>query len=289
MKGIILAGGKATRLYPATQAVSKQLIPIYDKPMIYYPLSTLMLAGIKDILIISTPEDLGRFKKLFEDGSRIGVKFSYAEQDKPRGIADAFKVGKNFIGEDNVSLILGDNIFYGPGLEEMLVEITKKKRGATIFGHEVSDPQRYGIVEFDKKGKVLSMEEKPEKPKSRYAVVGLYFYDNRVIDMAENLKPSKREEIEITDLNNKYLELGELEVRTLGRGFSWFDTGTFDSMAEASEFVRVIQKRQGYPIACIEEIAYNKGFIGKEQLNEIINSLGKSGYGEHLSRLLEES
>ena len=289
MKGMILAGGKATRLYPSTQVVSKQLIPIYDKPMIYYPLSTLMLAGIKDILIISTPEDLGRFEKLFNDGSRIGVKFSYGEQDKPRGLPDAFRVGKNFIGQDNVCLVLGDNIFYGQGLEEMLSEVARKKSGATVFAQEVSDPKRYVIVEFDKSGKVLSIEEKPEIPKSRCAILGLYFFDNKAVDFAAGLKPSKRGETEITDLYKKYLEIGELEVKTLGRGFSWFDTGTFDSMAEASEFVRVIQKRQGQPIACIEEIAYHKNFIGKEKLKEIVDFLGKSGYGEHLSRLLEES
>ncbi|MDO8528984.1 MAG: glucose-1-phosphate thymidylyltransferase RfbA [Nanoarchaeota archaeon] len=289
VKGIILAGGKATRLYPATQAVSKQLIPVYDKPMIYYPLSILMLSGIRDILIISTPQDLEKFKKLLGDGSRIGVKFSYAEQDYPRGLPDAFRIGKDFIGEDNVCLVLGDNIFYGQGIEEILIEVTKKQRGATIFGHEVTDPQRYGVVEFDKNGKVLSIEEKPQNPKSRYAVIGLYFFDNRVIKMAENLQPSNRGETEITDLFKAYLETGELEVKTLGRGFSWFDTGTFDSMSEASEFVKLIQKRQGQPIACIEEIAYKKSFIGKEQLKEIVSSLGKSGYGEHLSRLLEES
>jgi len=287
MKGIILAGGKATRLYPTTNVVSKQLLPIYDKPMIYYPLSTLMFSGIRDILIISTPEDLGRFENLLGDGSRIGINLSYAEQDKPRGLADAFRVGKGFIGSDSTCLVLGDNIFYGHSLSEILTKTTEKQEGATIFGHEVSDPERYGIVEFDDTGKVLSIEEKPKKPKSRYAVIGLYFYDNEVIDIVENLRPSERGELEITDLNKKYLEMGKLEAKLLGRGFSWFDTGTFDSMAEASEFVRVIQKRQGQTIACIEEIAFQKGFIDKGRLRKIAEPLKSSGYGDYLLRLLD--
>ncbi len=286
MKGIILAGGKATRLYPATNAVSKQLLPVYDKPMIYYPLSTLMLAGIREVLIISTPEDLPRFKELLGDGSTLGMNLSYEEQDKPRGLADAFRVGKKFIGVDKVCLILGDNIFYGHGLPELLKEASDKEEGATIFAYEVSDPERYGIVEFDDFGRVLSIEEKPANSKSKYAVVGLYFYDNQVIDLAENLQPSPRGELEITDLNKKYLEMKKLEVKLMGRGFAWLDTGTFDSLAEASEFVKAVQKRQGTKIACIEEIAFKKGFINKDNLIEIAEPLKKSGYGEYLLGLL---
>lgn len=285
MKGIILAGGKATRLYPLTNVVSKQLLPVYDKPMIYYPLSTLMLSNIRDILIISTPEDLPNFQKLLGDGSRLGMNFSYAIQDKPRGLADAFIVGKNFIGKDKVCLILGDNIFYGHGLPEILREASQRNKGATVFGYEVSDPERYGVVEFDSNMKALSIEEKPKNPKSRYAVVGLYFYDNKVIEIAENLKPSARGELEITDLNRKYLELGELEVKLMGRGFAWLDTGTFNSMSEASEFVRVVQTRQGSMVACPEEIAYRMGFIDKEQLRKAAEPLLKSGYGEYLMKI----
>ncbi len=286
MKGIILAGGKATRLEPVTRVVSKQLLPIYDKPMIYYPLSTLMLAGIRDILVISTPYDLPRFKELLGDGSNFGINFSYAEQERPKGLADAFRVGKNFIGTENTCLVLGDNIFYGNGLPELLREAASRKKGATIFGYEVKDPQRYGVVEFDSKRKALSIEEKPQNPKSNYAVVGLYFYDNQVIDLAENLKPSARGELEITDLNRKYLEIGELEVKLMGRGFAWLDTGTFNSMAEASEYVRVIQNRQGAMISCPEEIAFRMGYINREQLRKIAEPLIKSGYGEYLLSLL---
>ena len=285
MKGIILAGGKATRLYPITNVISKQLIDVYDKPMIYYPLSTLMLAGIRDILIISTPEDLPRFRKLLGNGSRIGINFSYEEQDKPRGLADAFRVGKNFIGKEQCCLILGDNIFYGHGLPEMLKEAASKPKGATIFGYRVSDPQRYGVVEFDSKGKVLSIEEKPQNPKSNYAVVGLYFYDNQVIGLAESLNPSARGELEITDLNKRYLELDQLEVKLMGRGFAWLDTGTYESLAEAREFVRVIQKRQGTMVACPEEIAFRMGYISREELRAAAEII-KSGYGEYLLSLL---
>jgi glucose-1-phosphate thymidylyltransferase len=286
MKGIILAGGKATRLYPATNVVSKQLLPIYDKPMIYYPLSTLMLAGIREILIISTPEDLPRFNELLGDGSKIGLKLSYEKQDKPRGLADAFIIGEKFIGNDKCCLILGDNIFYGSELQEMLKQAAEKENGATVFGYEVNDPARYGVIEFDSNKKVLSIEEKPEFPKSRYAIVGLYFYDTKVIEFAKSLAPSKRGEIEITDLNKKYLEIGELDVKLMARGFAWLDTGTFDSLAEASEFVRVIQKRQGSTIACLEEIAYKMNYITKEQLRETAESLKKSGYGEYLLGLI---
>ena len=285
MKGIILAGGKATRLYPITNVISKQLIDVYDKPMIYYPLSTLMLAGIRDILVISTPEDLPRFRKLLGNGSRIGINFSYEEQDKPRGLADAFRVGKNFIGKEQCCLILGDNIFYGHGLPEMLKEAASKQKGATIFGYRVSDPQRYGVVEFDSKGKVLSIEEKPQNPKSNYAVVGLYFYDNQVIGLAESLNPSARGELEITDLNKRYLELDQLEVKLMGRGFAWLDTGTYESLAEAREFVRVIQKRQGTMVACPEEIAFRMGYISREELRAAAEII-KSGYGEYLLSLL---
>jgi len=285
MKGIILAGGKATRLYPITNVISKQLIDVYDKPMIYYPLSTLMLAVIRDILIISTPEDLPRFRKLLGNGSRIGINFSYEEQDKPRGLADAFRVGKNFIGKEQCCLILGDNIFYGHGLPEMLKEAASKQKGATIFGYRVSDPQRYGVVEFDSRGKVLSIEEKPQNPKSNYAVVGLYFYDNQVIGLAESLNPSARGELEITDLNKRYLELDQLEVKLMGRGFAWLDTGTYESLAEAREFVRVIQKRQGTMVACPEEIAFRMGYISREELRAAAEII-KSGYGEYLLSLL---
>lgn len=287
MKGIILAGGKGTRLYPVTQAVSKQLLPVYDKPMIYYPLSVLMLAGIRDILVISTHEDLGRFKNLLGDGSRIGVNFFYKEQTEPRGIADAFIVGERFIGKDNCSLVLGDNIFYGHGLTEMLQDAAGKKEGATIFGCKVKNPEIYGIVEFDSNKRALSIEEKPKNPKSRYAVVGLYFYDNKVIDIAKNLKPSQRGEIEITDVNKIYLEKGNLEVKLMGRGFAWLDTGSFDSMADATLFVKAIQDRQSLKIACIEEIAYNMRFIDRKQLRKIAEPLRKSGYGEYLLSLLE--
>jgi glucose-1-phosphate thymidylyltransferase len=288
MKGIILAGGKATRLYPITNVISKQLLPVYDKPMIYYPISTLMLAGIRDILIISTPSDIPRFKELLGDGSRIGLRFSYAVQEEPKGLPDAFIVGKEFIGNDNCCLILGDNIFYGNALRELLSQAANQHDGATVFCYEVKDPQRYGVVEFDSNGKVLSLEEKPKSPKSRFAVVGLYFYDNDVIKYAESLKPSPRGELEITDLNKKYLEAENLHVKILSRGFAWLDTGTFCSLNDASNFVKTIEERQGLKISCIEEIAYRMGFIDKEQLRKIGESLSKSGYGEYILGLLKE-
>lgn len=288
LKGIILAGGKATRLYPATNVVSKQLLPVYDKPMIYYPLSTLMLAGIRDVLIISTPEDLPRFKQLLGDGSQIGVNFSYLEQDKPRGLADAFIVGKEFIGNDNVCMILGDNLFYGQGFTNMLREAAENKDGAVVFGYEVKNPEIYGVVEFDKEGKVISIEEKPKIPKSKYAVVGLYFYDNEVISIAENLKPSARGELEITDVNKVYLEKGKLKVKLMGRGYAWLDTGGFDALADATSFVKSIQDRQGLKVACIEEIAYKNGWINEEQLRLAGESLKKSGYGDYLLSLMPQ-
>ena len=289
MKGIILAGGKATRLYPATTVVSKQLLPVYDKPMVYYPLSTLMLAGIKEVLLISSPQDLPRFQELLGDGSRLGMNFSYAEQDKPRGLADAFRVGKSFIGGDKVSLILGDNIFHGEGLSNLLREACSQEKGATVFGYQVSDPERYGVVEFDNNRKAISLEEKPKNPKSNYAVVGLYFYDNRVVDIAANLSPSPRGELEITDLNREYLKLGELEVKLMGKGFAWLDTGTFDSLSEAGDYVRVLQRRQGSQICCPEEIAFAKGFIDRDQLAKIAEPLKNSGYGEYLLSLVKSS
>jgi len=285
LRGIILAGGKATRLYPITQVISKQLLPVYDKPMIYYPLSTLMLAGIRDILIISTPQDLNNFSDLLKDGSQLGMNFNYVAQEKPRGLADAFIVGEEFIGKDRNCLILGDNIFYAHGLPDMLRNVAKKEERATIFGYEVKDPQRYGIVEFDECRKVISIEEKPPRPRSNYAVVGLYFYDNDVIEIAKSLKPSPRGEIEITDVNKKYLEKGKLDVELMGRGVAWLDTGTFDSMSEASELVRVIQNRQGLKVACIEEIALNMGFIDKEQLRKLAEPLKHSGYGDYLLKV----
>lgn len=288
MKGIILAGGKATRLYPTTLVTSKQLLPVYDKPMIYYPLSVLMLAEIKEILIISTPQDLPKFKELLGSGENIGVKFSYAEQDKPRGLADAFRVGKDFIGKDNVCLILGDNIFFGNGLGDMVREAAKNEKGATIFGYHVSDPERYGIVEFTKDGKILSIEEKPKIPKSNFAIPGLYFFDNKVVKFVDEIKPSARGELEITEIQKKYLEINELNLKIFYRGFAWLDAGTFDSMAEANEFVKAIQKKQGVKIACIEEIAYRMKFIDKEKLKKNAEGLLNSGYGEYLLKILEE-
>lgn len=285
MKGIILAGGSGTRLYPITYAISKQIMPVYDKPMIYYPLSTLMLAGIRDILIISTPHDLPNFKKLFGDGSQFGLNFSYAEQPLPNGLAQAFVIGKEFIGDDSVALVLGDNIFYGYGLGEQL-EKNATPDGGIVYAYHVSDPERYGVVEFDDHNKVISIEEKPQKPKSNYAVPGLYFYDNNVIEIAKNLKPSPRGEYEITDINKVYLENGKLSVCIMDRGTAWLDTGTFDSLIQASQFVQVIELRQGIKIACIEEIAYRKGFINKEQLVKIAEPLMKSGYGEYLMNLV---
>ena len=288
MKGIILAGGSGTRLYPVTQVVCKQLLPVYDKPMIYYPLSTLMLAGIRDILIISTPEDTPVFERVLGDGSKYGMKFTYAVQDKPRGLADAFIVGADFIGKDRVCLVLGDNIFYGNGLSELLRNAVKHEDGATVFGYYVNDPERYGVVEFDKDNRVVSIEEKPEKPKSNFAVVGLYFYDNEVVEIAKNLKPSPRGEIEITDVNKEYLRRGKLKVQNMGRGYAWLDTGTHDSMHEASTFVKIIEDRKGLKISCIEEIAYQMGFIDEKQLRKLAEPLMKSGYGKYLIDIIEK-
>ena len=288
MKGIILAGGSGTRLYPLTMVTSKQLLPVYDKPMIFYPLSTLMLAGIKDILIISTPQDLPNFKKLLGDGSHYGINLSYAEQPSPDGLAQAFLIGEKFIGNDSCAMILGDNIFYGAGLSKHLREAESKKVGATIFGYYVNDPERFGIVEFDSNGKAISIEEKPENPKSNYCVTGLYFYDNRVVDFAKKVKPSKRGELEITDLNKMYLEDGNLNVVTLGRGYAWFDMGTVDSLAEATEFIKVIETRQGIQIASLEEIAYLNKWIDKETLLESAKKYGKSNYGQYLLKVAED-
>ncbi len=282
MKGIILAGGSGTRLYPLTKAISKQIMPVYDKPMIYYPLSILMLAGIQDILIISTPRDLPVFKDLFGDGSQLGLRMEYAVQEYPRGLADAFIIGADFIGDDSVALILGDNIFYGQSFSKVLREVAAQEKGATIFGYYVRDPREYGVVEFDETGKALSIEEKPEHPKSNYAVPGLYFYDNDVVEIAKNVKPSARGEIEITSINNEYLRRGELNVRTLGRGFAWLDTGNHDALLDASDFVAAFQKRQGLYISCIEEIAYKRGFITKEQLLALAEPLMKTAYGQYL-------
>lgn len=285
MKGIILAGGSGTRLYPLTLVTSKQLLPIYDKPMIYYPMSTLMLAGIKDILIISTPEDLPNFKKLLGDGNQFGISLSYAEQPSPDGLAQAFIIGKEFIGKDDCTLILGDNIFYGNNFSSILKEAVSNKEKATVFGYHVEDPERFGVVEFDEHGKVLSVEEKPENPKSNYAITGLYVYDNRVIEYAESLKPSKRGELEITDLNRIYLEKGDLDVKLLGRGFAWLDTGTMDSLVEAAEFVKMVEKRQGIKISALEEIAYRYGWIDREKLLYAAEKYGKSPYGQHLRKV----
>jgi len=288
MKGIILAGGSGTRLYPATKSICKQLLPVYDKPMIYYPLSTLMLAGIKDILIISTPKDTSRFEDLLGDGSKLGISISYKIQEEPKGLAQAFIIGEDFIGDSSVCLVLGDNIFFGHDFPKLLKQSSQKKEGATVFGYRVKTPQRYGVVDFDSKGQVLSIEEKPENPKSNYAVVGLYFYDNNVINVSKSIKPSKRGEYEITDVNSVYLEKGSLNVELMGRGFAWFDTGTHDSLIEAGNFVKVIEERQGQKIACIEEIAWRMGFINDTKLEELAKPLLKSGYGEYLIRILKE-
>jgi glucose-1-phosphate thymidylyltransferase len=282
MKGIILAGGSGTRLYPLTKAVSKQIMPVYDKPMIYYPLSTLMLAGIREVLIISTPRDLPVFQELLEDGSQLGMEISYAVQEYPRGLADAFIIGADFIGDDRVAMVLGDNIFYGQSFSKVLRHVAKRDAGATIFGYYVRDPREYGVVEFDGEGMAISIEEKPEHPKSNYAVPGLYFYDNTVVEIARNVKPSPRGEIEITSVNNEYLRRGQLKVETLGRGFAWLDTGSHDSLLDASDFVAAFQKRQGLYISCIEEIAFKNRFIDKEQLLRLADPLQKSDYGKYL-------
>jgi glucose-1-phosphate thymidylyltransferase len=288
VKGIILAGGKGTRLYPITRAVSKQLLPVYDKPMIYYPLSVLMLAGIRDILIISTPHDLPKFRELFGDGSQLGLSLSYVEQPRPEGLAQAFILGKDFIGKDNVCLILGDNIFFGHDLQKTVRESARLDEGGIIFGYFVKDPQRYGIVSFDRHGNVTDIEEKPKHPKSRYAVPGLYFYDNDVISIAENLNPSARGELEITDVNREYLKRGKLKVTLLGRGFAWLDTGTYHSLQEATNYVEAIQERQGLKIACLEEIAYRQGFINAEQLEELAQDMLHNEYGKYLIEILRE-
>ena len=281
-KGIVLAGGSGTRLYPITKGVSKQLLPIYDKPMIYYPLSVLMLAGIRDILLISTPEDISGYQRLFDDGSEFGINLTYAEQPSPDGLAQAFIIGEDFIGDSNVCLVLGDNIFYGQGFSQMLRSATAKNSGATIFGYQVKDPERFGVVEFDDNKRAISIEEKPSEPKSTYAVTGLYFYDNSVVQMAKQVQPSARGELEITSINQAYLERGDLDVELLGRGFAWLDTGTHESLLEAGMFVETIEKRQGFKIACLEEIAYNNGWLSKEDLQRIGQQLSKNSYGQYL-------
>ncbi len=288
MKGIILAGGSGTRLYPVTQVVSKQLLPVYDKPMIYYPLSILMLAGIRDILVISTPQDTPRFEHLLGDGKQWGINLSYAVQPSPDGLAQAFIIGETFIGDDACALVLGDNIFYGHGMDVLLHDAATKQEGGTVFAYRVQDPERYGVVEFDKQGKAVSLEEKPIHPKSNYAVTGLYFYDNNVVDIAKSIKPSPRGELEITTVNQIYLEQGNLDVQVMGRGYAWLDTGTHESLLEASMFIETLEKRQGLKIACLEEIAFSRGYLSAEQLKELIVPLAKNGYGQYLQRVLKE-
>ncbi len=289
MKGIILAGGSGTRLYPLTVSVSKQLLPVYDKPMIYYPLSTLMLAGIREILIITTPQDQDQFQRLLLDGSQLGLQIQYAVQPRPEGLAQAFVIGREFVGRDSCALVLGDNIFYGEGLSGILGQASSQKEGAAIFAYQVSDPQRYGVVEFDAAGRAISLEEKPSRPRSNWAVTGLYFYDNSVLDIAAHLKPSARGELEITDVNQAYLELGSLRVQRLGRGIAWLDTGTYDSLNQASNFIETIQERQGLMVACVEEIAYRMGYIEGDQLVRIAETMKGNGYGKYLVGLLEEA
>lgn len=287
MRGIVLAGGSGTRLHPVTQAVSKQLLPVYDKPMIYYPLSSLMLAGIRDILIISTPQDTPRFQQLLRDGSQWGINISYAVQPSPDGLAQAFIIGSEFIGNDDCALVLGDNVFHGADLSSHLMQAGEQKKGATVFAYPVQDPERYGVVEFDEKWNALSLEEKPEEPKSNYAVTGLYFYDNRVVDVAKSIQPSERGELEITDVNKQYLEWGDLSVQVFGRGLAWLDMGTHESLLQASMFIETIESRQGLKVACLEEIAYRKGYIGENELEKAAAQYGKSGYGKYLKTILE--